>query len=55
MQVLLYQLVHAAYTLMQQVLAVALDVDEYKAAAVATAATSSDALVTMALGKKCSS
>ena len=31
--------------------AVALDVDAYKAAAVATAATSSDALVTIALGK----
>ena len=30
---------------------VALDVDAYKAAAVATSATSSDALVTMALGK----
>ena len=29
----------------------ALDVDEYKAAAASTAATSSDALVTMALGK----
>jgi hypothetical protein len=31
--------------------AVALDVDAYKAAAASTAATSSDALVTMALGK----
>jgi hypothetical protein len=44
-------LVHAAYTLDADGTAVALDVDAYKAAAASTAATSSDALVTIALGK----
>ena len=41
---------NAAYT-DADVTAVALDVDAYKAAAASTTATSSDALVTMALGK----